>query len=74
MHFTLYLTSAILAATSTLAANCQSTPGDINGECVQYWSNSDCQGGQIGSYKPTCGGNCFQYDAFYSLQASGDSF
>lgn len=78
MHLTLYLTSALLAATPTLAANCQSVPGDMNGECVQYWSDSDCQGGQgsgeIGSYKPTCAGNCFQYDSFYSLKASGDSF
>ena len=58
----------------SLAANCENTGGIANGECVKYYSNSQCKGDPIGSYKPTCEGNCFQYDSFSSVYVSGDGF
>ena len=70
----LTVASLILAALipTALAENCQNTGGVANGECVKYYSNSQCKGDPIGSYKPTCGGNCFQYDSYSSVYVSGD--
>lgn len=42
------------------------------GECVTYYSGSDCQDA-LSSYKPTCAGNCFQYSSFSSLYTIGST-
>ena len=59
---------------AVFAENCQNSGGVANGECVKFYGNSECKGSPIGSYKPTCGGNCFQYDSFSSVYVSGDGF
>ncbi|KAH8730670.1 hypothetical protein GQ44DRAFT_599870, partial [Phaeosphaeriaceae sp. PMI808] len=41
-----------------------------NGQCVTYYSGGGCSGA-LGSYKPTCEGNCFQYSSFNSLFTVG---
>ena len=41
-----------------------------DGACVIYYGGKDCQE-PLGSYHPTCNGNCFQYDNFQSLEISG---
>ena len=58
---------------SGLAADCVTgaSPGTANGECVGFYLGGSCTG-EIGSYKPTCAGNCFQYDSFNSLSVAGD--
>lgn len=43
------------------------------GECVIYYSGSDCTG-TLGSYAPDCTGNCFQYSSFNSLKTNGGGF
>jgi hypothetical protein len=54
-----------------LSGNCRS--GISDDECVAYYGGIDCQGDEeIGSYVPTCEGNCFQYSSFGSLQLSGN--
>ena len=70
----LTITSLILAAILPVAfaADCQNSGGVANGECVKFYGNSECKGSPIGSYKPTCGGNCFQYNSFGSVFVSGD--
>ena len=69
-----FLTSLVLAAILPVAfaADCQNSGGVANGECVKFYGNSECKGSPIGSYKPTCGGNCFQYNSFGSVFVSGD--
>ena len=57
---------------TAFAENCQNSGGVANGECVKFYGNSECKGSPIGSYKPTYGGNCFQYDSFSSVFVSGD--
>ena len=45
----------------------------INGgtqACVTYFGSKGCQD-PLGSYHPTCNGNCFQYDNFMSLEVKG---
>ncbi|EJF64324.1 hypothetical protein BD309DRAFT_304413 [Dichomitus squalens] len=71
MKFT--IATLVLAAMlpAAFAENCQNTGGVANGECVKYYSNDQCKGDVIGSYKPTCEGNCFQAD-FSSVFVSGD--
>jgi hypothetical protein len=56
------------------AADCSNVAGGVaNGECVKFYSGQGCQSDEEeGSYKPTCGGNCFQYGQFQSLHVSGD--
>jgi len=73
MKFQVALTTLVLIG-EALAADCNSgaSPGTANGACVRFYGGAGCGGSGIGSYKPTCGGNCFQYDAFYSLRVSGD--
>ena len=58
MQFT--IATVVLAAMlpTALAANCQNSGGVANGECVKYYSNDQCKGDVVGSYKPTCEGNC----------------
>jgi hypothetical protein len=45
------------------------------GECVTYFGGSNCYQGSNPqrSYKPTCGGNCFQYSTFKSLYTIGST-
>ncbi|KAF2455246.1 hypothetical protein BDY21DRAFT_350258 [Lineolata rhizophorae] len=40
------------------------------GQCVTYYSDSDCSTA-LGSFKPTCEGNCFQFASFSSLGTAG---
>lgn len=55
------------------AADCQNSGGVANGQCVTLYSNGGCDGSyKITSYKPTCAGNCYQYDSFQSLKVAGD--
>ena len=69
----LTITSFVLAAMLPFVlADCQNSGGVANGECVKFYGNSECKGSPIGSYKPTCGGNCFQYNSFGSVFVSGD--
>ena len=69
----LAITSFVLAAMLPFVlADCQNSGGVANGECVKFYGNSECKGSPIGSYKPTCGGNCFQYNSFGSVFVSGD--
>ena len=56
---------------SGLAADCVTGASPANGECVGFYLGGSCTG-EIGSYKPTCSGNCFQYDSFNSLSVAGD--
>jgi len=76
MQFTtikLNVYAIILAVTTaSMAANCESSPGIANGECVWFYSEQNCAGPSIGSYKPTGAGNCFQYASFSSVKAAGD--
>ena len=71
MQFT--IATVVLAAMlpAALAANCQNSGGVANGECVKYYSNDQCKGDVVGSYKPTCEGNCYQAP-FSSVFVSGD--
>lgn len=63
---------SILTAPVT-AADCQNSGGVANGQCVSYYSNGGCDGStRIGRYKPTCQGNCFQYDNFQAVKVAGD--
>lgn len=57
-------------ASIALSANCGSTPGFANGECVFVESGS-CGSTVQTSYKPTCAGNCYVYP-FNSLAVAGD--
>ncbi|KAJ6534101.1 hypothetical protein B0H19DRAFT_866428, partial [Mycena capillaripes] len=42
-------------------------------ECVAYYRGSGCESpGKLGSYVPTCGGNCFQFNSFDSLSVKGN--
>ncbi|KAJ7349752.1 hypothetical protein DFH08DRAFT_696425 [Mycena albidolilacea] len=67
------LLTALAALTQTaLAANCGGAGGTANGECVMYNGGSCSQGAKLGSYRPTCTGNCFQYSTFYSITPEGD--
>ncbi|EJF64338.1 hypothetical protein BD309DRAFT_979930 [Dichomitus squalens] len=70
----LTIATLVLAAMlpTTFAANCQNSGGVANGECVKFYSNDQCKGDPIGSFKPTCEGNCFQFDSFSSVFVSGD--
>ncbi|KAJ7923636.1 hypothetical protein B0H13DRAFT_1979720 [Mycena leptocephala] len=53
-----------------LSGNCRSGIGED--ECVAYYQGNNCNGDvELGSYVPTCEGNCFQYSSFDSLQLSG---
>jgi hypothetical protein len=56
---------------STLAANCQNSPGVANGQCVKFFSGYNGEGALEGSYKPTCQGNCYRY-GFNSIRVAGD--
>ena len=40
------------------------------GECVTYYSDQ-AHTNPLGSYVPTCKGNCFQYSSFQSLRTEG---
>ena len=73
MKFQVALTTVAFAA-GALAASCgHGRPGTLNGECVRFFSGSGCGGGtEIGSYRPTCEGNCYQYDSFSAIEVSGD--
>ncbi|KAJ7586186.1 hypothetical protein C8J56DRAFT_788019 [Mycena floridula] len=43
------------------------------GECVHYYCGADCDApGELGSYVPTCEGNCFQFNSFDSLFVRGN--
>jgi hypothetical protein len=65
---------ALILLLSSLAGNCQGTPGTANGECVAYYYGPNCGngGGLAGKYKPTCKGNCFKFNSFNSIAAEGD--
>ena len=56
---------------AALAADCLGQPGAANAECVKYYSNAECKGDAISSYRPTCKGNCYQAP-FSSVFVSGD--
>ena len=65
--------AALLFASTAFAADCQNAPGVANGECVKYFRSATCDGSfKIGQYKPTCAGNCFQYDNFQAIHVGGD--
>ena len=69
-HSLLLLFALFMAVqfSSVLSRDC--IPG---GACVSYYSGPDCRSSQLlGSYEPTCAGNCFQYDSFVSLAVTGD--
>ncbi|PTU22035.1 hypothetical protein P175DRAFT_0500890 [Aspergillus ochraceoroseus IBT 24754] len=42
------------------------------GECVTYYGGANCDS-PLGSFKPTCQGNCFQYSSFSSVRAIGST-
>ncbi|KAF3111038.1 hypothetical protein TWF569_007745 [Orbilia oligospora] len=63
------LTLLTLYPLTALAANC-GTIGGAN-QCVKFWTGSGCSGNAI-SYKPTCNGNCYQYDNVRSIQVRGN--
>ncbi|KAJ6534153.1 hypothetical protein B0H19DRAFT_964477 [Mycena capillaripes] len=51
----------------TLAGDCYGKT-----ECVAFFHGSGCEpAGELGSYRPTCAGNCFQYSSFDSLSVAG---
>ena len=56
---------------AALAADCLGQPGAANAECVKYYSNAECKGDAISSYRPTCKGNCYQAP-FSSVKVAGD--
>lgn len=42
-------------------------------ECIAFYRGGGCESpGLLGSYTPTCGGNCFQYNHFDSLSVKGN--
>lgn len=56
-------------------AACTGTKGLANGQCVTFYAqtSSACHSAyEIGSYKPTCAGNCYVYENFYAIFANGD--
>ncbi|KAK6330342.1 hypothetical protein TWF696_003438 [Orbilia brochopaga] len=57
-------------AVTVYSRDCQNAPGVANGACVTYYDG--CGGRKLGSYKPTCEGNCFRYDRFGGIWAAGD--
>ena len=71
MQFTIAFVVLAAMLPTALAANCQNSGGVANGECVKYYSNDQCKGDVVGSYKPTCEGNCYQAP-FSSVFVSGD--
>ncbi|KAF3937620.1 hypothetical protein ABW19_dt0205679 [Dactylella cylindrospora] len=70
MQLTTYLLPLLSLAATALSANCQNAPGVANGACVSFYTG--CGGLKLGSYKPTCEGNCFRYDSFGGIWAAGD--
>ena len=70
-----FLFSAVVALAANLpaalAADCLGQPGAANAECVKYYSNAECKGDAISSYRPTCKGNCYQAP-FSSVKVAGD--
>lgn len=74
MKLSLILVGLHLFYGTSLSADCSGKPGEPNGECVKFYAGSGCRASNIeGSYKPTCGGNCYVYP-FGSLVAFGDGF
>lgn len=61
-------------ARQVLAENCQNSPGVANGECVKFYSSSNCNGNPEGSFKPDCSGHCFQFSSFGSIGVGGGKF
>ncbi|KAJ7046297.1 hypothetical protein C8F04DRAFT_343066 [Mycena alexandri] len=56
-------------------ASSKACSGGIHNECVAFYRGADCQDpGELGSYTPTCEGNCFQFDSFDSLAVTGSQF
>ncbi|KAJ6535421.1 hypothetical protein B0H19DRAFT_963463 [Mycena capillaripes] len=55
----------------TIAKDCSNSIGQE--ECVSYFRGSDCQGAaELGSFTPTCAGNCFQFSSFDSVGVVGN--
>jgi hypothetical protein len=69
--FSTLLALPIALLAGQVVAQC-ALPGAVNGQCVTLYNSEDCNGPVIGSYKPTCEGNCFQYDNFGSVSVAGD--
>jgi hypothetical protein len=75
MKASLILPIAIQAV--RVMANCNSPPGLANGQCVRYYRGRDCINDAAhirGSYSPNCGGSCYQFDSFESIEVHGDGF
>ncbi len=74
MHIVfLFIGAAIYFSAASLAGDCENVLGMARGECVQILDSSNCNNlGIITSYKPTCKGNCFQYDSFQGIDIAGD--
>ncbi|KAF7342479.1 hypothetical protein MVEN_01837400 [Mycena venus] len=69
-----FLQSTALLSITLSVRFAQGKPcGSGGGECVTYFHGSDCDSANyIGDYVPTCGGNCFQYSSFDSLDVNGN--
>lgn len=71
-HPTESLTEAtLLVERNTLQA--RRSCDNAAGECVTYFSDQNFQS-PLGSYVPTCDGNCFQYSSFSSLCTAGRAY
>jgi hypothetical protein len=63
----------VLQATRVYSQDC-GIPGIVGGECVIYYGGSGCYSPMLGSFRPTCQGNCFQFNSFGSVSVAGDGF
>jgi hypothetical protein len=65
---------ALAVVRPSTAANCSGNDGGAGGECVYYYASSCDDSNALGSYKPTCEGNCFRYSSFSAIGVSGDKW
>ncbi|KAI0006630.1 hypothetical protein F4779DRAFT_595574 [Xylariaceae sp. FL0662B] len=67
-------TLVIYGAAFVTAKDCRKRKdGLIGGECVKFYSAKGCSNlYELHSYRPTCEGNCYQYDSFVAVNVAGD--
>jgi hypothetical protein len=66
MRVSIQVAILVASASAALAGSCS-----LDSECVVYYSDGNCQN-ELGSYRPTCGGNCFQYQSYSSVNLFTD--
>jgi hypothetical protein len=67
----IFILTSLVALAFAKDCNTGSAAGTANGECVGFYSGGSCTG-ELGSFQPTCEGNCFQFSSFNSLSVAGD--